>query len=144
MSSLDDIKPVEYEWAEQSMGTGIIAQEISTFPGFGAVPSPNLSGSITISNGGAVGANTAASSYYTNGVISSSGISTMQPSSLTIASDPPILNTNKHSINIDEFYEDLIAIKQIMIEMAKDEDLMERNGVIRDILSTWLIKGLSK
>jgi len=28
--------------------------------------------------------------------------------------------------------------------MAKDEDLMERNGVIRDILSTWLIKGLSK
>ena len=144
MSALDDIKPVEFEWADESMGYGIIAQEVSTFPGFGAVPPAMPIGSITISNGGAVGANTVASSYYTNGVISGSGISTMQPSSLTIATDPSILNTNKHSINIDEFYEDLIAIKQIMIEMAKDEDLMERNAVIRDILSTWLIKGLSK
>ena len=144
MSIFDDIGPVEYEWSDDNMSVGIIAQEISSFPGFGAVPPALPGGSITISNGGAVGANTIANSYFANGVIGSSGIGTLHPSSLTIASDPPILNTNKHSINIDEFYEDLIAIKQIMIEMAKDEDLMERNAVIRDILSTWLIKGLSK
>ena len=144
MSIFDDIGPVEYEWSDDNMSVGIIAQEVSSFPGFGAVPPALPGGSITISNGGAVGANTVASSYYTNGVISGSGIGTIKPTGISITSDPPILSTNKHSINIDEFYEDLIAIKQIMIEMAKDEDLMERNAVIRDILSTWLIKGLSK
>jgi len=138
MSDLDDIKPVQFEWGD-SPGVGIIAQEIGSFPGFGAVPP---AGSITISNGGiangAIANGAIGSNYYT--VQSSS----MNPSALNITNSPPILSTNKHNINIDEFYEDLIAIKQIMIEMAKDEDLMERNGIIRDILSTWLIKGLSK
>ena len=135
MSALDDIKPLRYEWSDDGNSIGIIAQEVSSFPGFGAVP-PLTTGVATISSAGA-------SNIFT---VSNSGsiMGTMKPSSLNITNDPPILSTNKHNINIDEFYEDLIAIKQIMIEMAKDEDLMERNSVIRDILSTWLIKGLSK
>lgn len=134
MSTLDDIKPVEFDWADESMGTGVIAQNTGTaLLGAGAVSTALP----TISNGG-IGV----SNYAISG---GSNLGTIRPSSsITISSETPILHTNKHSINIDEFYEDLIAIKQIMIEMAKDEDLMERNGVIRDILSTWLIKGLSK
>ena len=135
MSALDDIKPVQFEWSDDGNSIGIIAQEIGSFPGYGAVPPQST---INVSNGAGVANNSF--SIANSGSITG----TMKPSSLNITNDPPILSTNKHNINIDEFYEDLVAIKQIMIEMAKDEDLMERNSVIRDILSTWLIKGLSK
>lgn len=142
MSIIDNIKSAQFEWKDDNMSVGIIAQDIGTIsPGFGAVPP--LSTTI-VSNGGIANGAIGASNIFS---VSNSGgvMGTIRPSSsLTIASETPILHTNKHSINIDEFYEDLIAIKQIMIEMAKDEDLMERNAVIRDILSTWLIKGLSK
>lgn len=63
---------------------------------------------------------------------------------LTLGGDNPIVNTDKHKINVDAFYEDVLAIKQILIELAKDEDLMNRNVVIRDILSEWMIRGLKK
>jgi hypothetical protein len=141
MSALDDIEPVRYEWSDDGNSIGIIAQEVSSCPGVGAVPPQSTT--INISNNAIAGGAIGASNIFS---VNNSGsvMGTMRPSSLSITSDPPILSTNKHNINIDEFYEDLIAIKQIMIEMAKDEDLMERNGIIRDILSTWLIKGLSK
>jgi hypothetical protein len=140
MSTIDNIKSAQFEWEDDNMSIGIIAQDIGTVsPGFGAVPPAMPIGSITTISTGTNGG------FASNYAISGSNLNTIRPSSsLTIASETPILHTNKHSINIDEFYEDLIAIKQIMIEMAKDEDLMERNAVIRDILSTWLIKGLSK
>lgn len=67
----------------------------------------------------------------------------VSPGALTLG-DQPTISTNKHTIDVDELYEDVLAIKQILIELAKDENLLERNGVIRDILSGWLIKGLSK
>lgn len=108
---------------------------IHPYPNYPSVTAVNplLVGSITnISNNGAV----------SSGISSSAAMSNMR--GLTLTSTPPIINTPKHAINIDELYEDLIAIKQIMIELAKDENLMERNSIVRDILSTWLIKGLSK
>lgn len=83
------------------------------------------------------------SPYYIN----SNGMQGNWTSSLpgiSIKNSDPTIHTDKHKINIDEMYEDVLAVKQILIELAKDENLLERNGVIRDILSGWLIKGLSK
>lgn len=107
----------------------------------GSIPHTGLAGS------GVTAVSTSVGPNHTIGSINFANVgsgSNTTSTSLYITSDPPVMRTNKHSINIDEFYEDLIAIKQIMIEMAKDENLMERNSIIRDILATWLIKGLSK
>jgi hypothetical protein len=75
---------------------------------------------------------------------SSNTIINTSPPSISISGVEPTISTDKHKVNIDDLYEDILSIKQIMIELAKDEDLMERSTVIRDILSDWLIKGLSK
>jgi hypothetical protein len=76
--------------------------------------------------------------------ISNGSFTTLGPPSISISGVEPTISTDKHKVNIDDLYEDIQSIKQIMIELAKDEDLMERSTVIRDILSDWLIKGLSK
>lgn len=103
-----------------------------------------LAGTVTIPSVVTTGTT---SPYYINsgalgigGAISGSTIT----SGISIKNAEPTIHTDKHKINIDEMYEDVLAVKQILIELAKDDDLLERNGVIRDILSGWLIKGLSK
>lgn len=98
--------------------------------------------------------NTSTISNYTYPVVSgttsvSTGVNTntmpgSMEGSIYLGTDTPTINTDKHKINVDAFYEDVLAIKQILIELAKDEDLMNRNVVIRDILSEWMIRGLKK
>jgi len=110
----------------------------------------NTSSPFTLNSSGSLGIGTTASSWIVNSTASSNGylngssITVPNHASITMKGDAPTITTDKHEIDVNELYEDVGAIKKIMIELANDENLMERNAVIREILGDWLIKGLSK
>lgn len=77
------------------------------------------------------------------GVANSTCYATSRVSTASVITDSYIEGT-ENDIEFQSVKDDIIAIKKILIELANDENLLERNVIIRDILSEWLIKGLKK
>ncbi len=94
------------------------------------------SNTITLSNNYAY--NTIANGSITAGKLSTGTIN------IKADGDRALIETTKHEIDVDKLYEDVKDLKQVLVALANDSDLLERNPIIRDILAEWLIKGLSK
>lgn len=96
---------------------------------------------------GAVGSSTTAASSYTIGTNSNwNGTFTLSQPKLSIEADNEkvIFKTVEHTIDWDEFVNDVHMIKRAFMTMSNNDDLMEKYPEIRDMLAEWMLRGLSK
>jgi hypothetical protein len=102
--------------------------------------------SISITQPGGVGNITLSNNYAYNTIANGTITAGKLSGTINIKSDGDraLIETTKHEIDVDKLYEDVKDLKQVLVALANDSDLLERNPIIRDILAEWLIKGLSK
>jgi len=63
-------------------------------------------------------------------------------SSVKIAGDKPTLSTDQGSVNVNDVIDVVNAMKQMIIEMAKDDDLPEKYDWVRNIAHEWMLKAI--
>lgn len=63
-------------------------------------------------------------------------------SSVKIAGDKPTLSTDQGSVNVNDVIDVVNAMKQMIIEMAKDDELPEKYDWVRNIAHEWMLKAL--
>lgn len=63
-------------------------------------------------------------------------------STVKISGDKPTLSTDQGSVNVNDIIEVVNAMKQMIVEMAKDDDLPPKYQWVKDIAHDWMIKAL--
>lgn len=63
-------------------------------------------------------------------------------SSVKISGDKPTLSTDQGSVNVNDVIDVVNAMKQMIIEMAKDDDLPEKYDWVRNIAHEWMLKAI--
>lgn len=63
-------------------------------------------------------------------------------SSIKISGDDPKLTTDQGSVNVNDVIDVVNAMKQMIVEMAKDDELPEKYQWVKNIAHDWMIKAL--
>ena len=138
-NKLNDITPVEFEWKDDQAIEGFTAQQLDEILN-STITIDTLSSSniYTTMASPSIMSNTISAGTMFNGTISVPVIN------IKSENGKAMIETSKHDIDVDKLYEDVKDLKQVLVALANDSDLLERNPIIRDILADWLIKGLTK
>jgi len=165
---IDDLADISFEWSSDDATMTTI--DLSGLTASGTCPttmaSTYPSGNVTIASSSTT--STTLGPIYSIGSVGNLGIgaqgstinsgytiSTSQGWNGTFAGDQPKLSidakeegvffkTEKHNVNWDELIDDINSIKRAFLAMNANDELMEKYPEIRDMLSEWLIRGLSK
>lgn len=168
-SPMDDISSATFVWDDNSsyssddcvtitlsqdtidsMNTSLVLPPIT-------MASSTATSNVTISSG--ISHSTITNGQYTTiGAVGSNGnlgigtssnwngtFSFNQPKlSIDADSEGVVFKTEKHSVNWDELIDDIKSIKRAFMIMSNNDELMKKYPEINDMLSDWLIRGLSK
>lgn len=172
-NQLDDLADISFEWTSDDATMSTIdlsgftasgtcpttmASTYSSYPSSGNVTITTSSigtGTITSSNPyisntgnlgiGAVGSPTSGGYVIGTGNGWNGTFASNQPKlAIDAKEDGVFFKTDKHNVNWDELVDDIKSIKHAFILMYQNEELMKAHPEIQDMLSDWLIKGLSK
>jgi hypothetical protein len=136
--SIDKIPAVGFEWKDDQAIESFTAQQLDEVLTGTISLDPLLNAYTTMASPSVVMSNTISAGNMFNGTISVPVIN------IKSENGKAMIETSKHDIDVDKLYEDVKDLKQVLVALANDSDLLERNPIIRDILADWLIKGLTK
>ena len=137
--SIDKIPAVGFEWKDDRAIEGFTAQQLDEiFTGTITLDPLITSDVYTTMASPSIMSNTISAGTMFNGTVSVPVIN------IKSENGKAMIETSKHDIDVDKLYEDVKDLKQVLVALANDSDLLERNPIIRDILADWLIKGLTK
>jgi len=107
-------------------------------PGYGAIPPGGTNGSFLTANG------MNGSSWM------SQGISNIQPNAIQIGNPDPVITfrmdgdivTKAGTISADDWISVIKVMKQLIIDMSKDQELASKYPYIQDAAHTWFMNEL--